>query len=162
MQSLKAVFFQNDPKKLFAKAIKNGDVEEVIKRIKIDKDLIKCYEGDSPLYTSIIANNFSICKILIENGMNVNEQYELNKWDIITPLYVAVENNKFQFAKLFIENGADVNLGYNSPITIAISNSNLQIFKLLISNGAYLNSADDGDENFHLVDYPSLVPIVKF
>ncbi|EAX86796.1 hypothetical protein TVAG_147380 [Trichomonas vaginalis G3] len=78
-------------------------------------------------------NNIEIVKLLINNGVNVNEMNENGE----TPLHSAISANCFEVAEFLIKNGADVNKvnnSGNSPLQIAKGNA--KMVDLLIRNGA--------------------------
>lgn len=123
------------------KAIVNEDIEKIKQLIQQGQDVdeLCVFEGGQTKLTALFySENLEICKLLIENGADVN--YELGNHMNFTPLFLVKSLEK---TKLLIENGADVNhrdkYGY-TPLHII---KNAKIAELLIKNGANVNAGDN-------------------
>jgi ankyrin repeat protein len=57
-----------------------------------------------PIYYSIVGNNYEACKMLIENGANINIKNKLNH----SLLHSAVNYKASEICELLVENGADI------------------------------------------------------
>ena len=96
-------------------------------------------DGRSPLYISVWKSNFVACKLLIENGANVNYRRETNG---TTPLYKAVDDNYTKVIPLLLQAKADPNICSKdgaSPILMAVQNNNQKSIKMLLGRGVDLN-----------------------
>ena len=57
-----------------------------------------------PLHAAVARNNFEICKMLIENGADVNATQEQG----ISPLHSAAHRGNLKIVQLLVENGANI------------------------------------------------------
>jgi ankyrin repeat protein len=76
---------------------------------------------------------FEIVKLLIQNGVNINNKDYYND----TPLIYASRNGHFEIVKLLIQNGANINdKNQDNYIALyyAVKNKHIEIAKLLIDN----------------------------
>jgi ankyrin repeat protein len=96
--------------------------------------LIDCLK---PLHPDVLGKYFSIAKLLIENGADVNRAGRSGT----TPLHMACHD--FLLAKLLVENGADVNFIDNTngstPLHVACMKGELSVANLLVERGASVN-----------------------
>jgi ankyrin repeat protein len=60
----------------------------------------------APLHSAAAISNYGLCKLLLDNGANVNAAQQAG----YTPLHEAAHNGKTDLAKMFLEYGADKNL----------------------------------------------------
>jgi ankyrin repeat protein len=102
---------------------------------------------DTPLNQAALNNNYEICKLLIENGADVN--YRSSR--LYTPLHAVCyykrkegdsTSSRYELAKLLIENGAEINVENfegDTPLHLAASGGHYEIVKLLIESGASIN-----------------------
>lgn len=107
----------------------NADIkkaENLIKNFKtIDIFFLNC---------AILNNNYKIIKLLIENGVDLND-----KIDEIYPIMYSCFHKNYKITKLLIENGANVNIKNdkdNYPIIYACFANSFEIVQLLIDNNA--------------------------
>ena len=140
-------------------AIQSGNYEKVAQLIFEGADPnAKIYIQDilhSPLYLStIVWENDSISKLLIEKGANVDFIYE-NTTKRVPLLNGVIEKKNFKIVKLMLEHGANVNCLMTtrdgiviSALSCSVSVEADEITKLLIDFGAYVNSVAkiDGTE----------------
>lgn len=69
-------------------------------------------------------NDVDSCRILIENGFNVNKHYD--KIHGITPLHSAIIKNDYKIVKLLIENGSNIYAQTNEGFEVTIkTNDNM-------------------------------------
>ena len=100
------------------------------------------------LHFAILARSYETCKFLLENGAQVNIEYELRKGEKyrhILPIHDAIEMDCPKILKLLIEFGANLD-GLNEdcsdseqhaiPLDIALISNMPHIVKILIDNGA--------------------------
>ena len=116
----------------------------------VDKD-----EINKGLVEMSSKNNLEMCKILINNGADVN--YCDNE-KLLTPLLKAAEYDSLDVAKLLLEKGANPNLAPQSldifkPISIAFLNGSVNVAKLLIEREEDINKVDNTGSK--LVNYIS-------
>ena len=78
-------------------------------------------------------NHLDIVKCLLDNGANINEEYEYNT-AICT---VAVQNDNLPALQYLIERGANIHANCDEPIEFAAKSGNLPITKYLIENHIY-------------------------
>ena len=98
--------------------------------------IIKNYTN--PVMATAKDNNFEFVKESIENGININTKYNLDR----TLLMVAAMYNSLEVAKLLIENGADLDTcdsEGDSAICYAAMNNSYEVAQLLCDAGAKLD-----------------------
>jgi len=127
-------------------AVESGDMETVKELIK-DRSLInqKNSAGETPLYIAIDKNQYSIAKILIASGADVNAE------DIegITPLHLLSFDGSDQSGEIIsilIKHKVRINVKDTygkTPLHGAASSGNIQALNIMIENGADVNSRDD-------------------
>ena len=90
----------------------------------------------TPLINAAKSNNITELENLLNNGVNVNEEWLAGS----TALYEAVRvNSSIETVRFLLDKGADVNKGMSNgwrPIHLAVDNSNARMVKLLLDNGA--------------------------
>ncbi|WP_273567420.1 ankyrin repeat domain-containing protein [Maribacter halichondriae] len=85
------------------------------------------------LHSAIAKENFELCKLLIENGANVNAEQMQN----VTALHSAVHRGNLDLTKLLIENNASISLKMDNGDTalmIANREGHKEIAKYLLEN----------------------------
>lgn len=127
---------EDDPVRLFRKAIINGDIENVRSLIKSGSDInIKNENNETPLLMSINHRKNDIALLLIENNADVNAAN--NKGE--TPLHLAAKTGQKNIAELLIDKGANVkavDIRSNTPLSLAQKGKHKEIAELLINHGA--------------------------
>jgi len=93
----------------FREAIINDNEKVVMKFLRTNKNLVnlKTDSGGTPLFIAISKGYENLCKILIENGANVNYECSLDGL-CITPLCAAIVRKNENIVKILIENGANL------------------------------------------------------
>jgi len=94
-------------------------------------------DGFTALSLSCRLNNYTISKLLVENGAKVNGEGDTGTDYIHYPLLHAVENNNLELIKLLIDNGAKIDIRDKqdeTPFTIADRIQNEEISDLLLEN----------------------------
>lgn len=132
-----------DTNRLLAHAAASGDLDTVIRCLKIGVDF---NSPDSPAFTALKEpakkGHLEIAKCLIKNGANPNAV--LKFWPE-PPLFGAALYGNAEMVELLIQNGADVNYKNDigkTPIECAVRGGNIQIVKLLLAKGADPNVKD--------------------
>ncbi|NHF59545.1 hypothetical protein FK220_009350 [Flavobacteriaceae bacterium TP-CH-4] len=103
-------------------------------------------ENQTPLMRAAADGALGTVKILIANGVDVNEML----YGEGTALYRALQHSNSEIAGLLLESGADPNLGSTSdgyPIMAAIASGDEEMVRLLIKRGADVNRSFPGDGN---------------
>ena len=138
----------------FHQAIRRGDINEMEKLLKKNKDKIDL-KAFPYLATDVGIANIEITKFLINNGADVNAQTEYGT----TPLMWAVRFHYIDTVKLLLENGANktINakeLGTRGDTALSLALNDYRSYKdkvriiiaILLENGADLNMTAGGDE----------------
>lgn len=84
------------------------------------------------LHSAVAKENYELCKILIEYGVNVNAPQMQN----VTALHSAVHRGNLKLVKLLVENGAKVNEEMNNgetALSIAIKEEHIDV-KIYLEN----------------------------
>lgn len=102
------------------------EVKNILNENKIDINNTTCLEYASD------NQNLKMCKLLVENGADINKGYFYNSKHVLTK-----NCDDIEFVKFCLENGVDVNkIYYNLKETILMRVSNVDIAKYLIQKGA--------------------------
>ena len=115
--------------------------------------IIKSYT--IPVMAAAKDNDFEFVKESIENGININTKYDLDR----TLLMVAAMYNSFDVAKLLIENGAELEAADSegkTPICFAAISNSYEVGKLLCDAGAKLDfeaTSENPKELFYYEHY---------
>ena len=115
--------------------IRDGNYEKVKEIISIDKDLLnKVSALGSNLRIAARYNQYEICKLLIENGIDIDLVGGVSHDSAIV---AATFSGNFDIVRLLMQNGAklDVSNTRNNPLFVAISGRNVEIAKYLIDAG---------------------------
>ncbi len=116
-------------------SIRDGNYEKVKEIISIDKDLLnKVSALGSNLRMAARYNQYEICKLLIENGIDIDLVGGVSHDSAIV---AATFSGNFDIVRLLMQNGAklDVSNTRNNPLFVAISGRNVEIAKYLIDAG---------------------------
>jgi len=92
-----------------------------------------------------------IMELLLEQGLNVNSQYNVDNW---TPLMKAASMSKKELCVYLIGKGADLELKdirENTAVMIACGFDSIEIAKMLMECGSYMWSEDIDGSN--VLDY---------
>ena len=125
--------------------------------------IIKSYT--IPVMAAAKDNDFEFVKASIENGININTKYDLDR----TLLMVATMYNSFDVAKLLIENGAELDAADSegkTPICFAAISNSYEVGKLLCDAGAKLDfeaTSENPKELFYYEHYnevPQKTPLM--
>lgn len=96
-----------DVNEIFAK---NFD-KNCIASCKDFKEQVGCAENWTALHEAIESQRFDIVKLLIENGANVNanfnQTFDFNQKFSFSPLYLAFSKSNYEIVNLLIKNGID-------------------------------------------------------
>ena len=118
-----------------------------------------------PVMAAAKDNDFEFVKESIENGININTKYDLDR----TLLMVAAMYNSFDVAKLLIENGAELDAADSegkTPICFAAISNSYEVGKLLCDAGAKLDfeaTSENPKELFYYEHYnevPQKTPLM--
>ena len=129
--------------KLLYQAAQSGDYQKCLSIIKKGAD-IEFYEnslGITPLWIAAQNGHTKICKLLLENGANI----EATNIKGLTPLFIAVENHKVDICVLLIERGANINYKMMDGTTILwiiACQGYTDLAKLLLDKGVYSDYAE--------------------
>jgi len=92
----------------------------------------------TPLMNAAYSNDIKKMETLLNNGVNVNEEWLAGS----TALYEAVRvNSSIETVRFLLDKGANVNKGISNgwkPIAVAVDNGNARMVKLLLDYGADL------------------------
>lgn len=78
-------------------------------------------------------NDVDSCRILIENGFNVNKHYE--KIHGITPLHSAIIKNDYKIVKLLIDNGSNIYAQTNEGFEVTLKTNDDMAKKVFCHKG---------------------------
>jgi biopolymer transport protein ExbD len=105
---------------------------------------------ETPIFNSIIQNDFEVLKnyITLRKNVNIKDEFHQNT----TMLHVAVESDNLEIVKLLIDAGANINakdkIGRTPIMLIDLSEENSsEIIKLFIGKGANLNIQNKDEDN---------------
>jgi len=101
-------------------------------------------EEFSPLMVAIESNDLDKVKLLVNNGVDVNEPDAEGKTPLMAALAL-VEN--IQIAKFLIKKGADVNAqddNGDTVLNLCVINDKYKLVKLLLKKGADPNISNNG------------------
>lgn len=99
-----------------------------------------------------------IVKYLIQEGANVNYDYDFGKWSY--SLEKAARYGHFEIVKYLVENGADMNLDNGNALIWSLDGKHLQISKYLIDNRSNLHSEENNPLKY-AVEH-NILEIVKY
>lgn len=139
--------FQNTPAWELAKAIQDNDKKKIHEIVANNPSLINYQEpqyGGTLLHLSILNQQFNKCKILIDNGADVNIIDYSGKTALMKSCSYP---NKFKITRLLVENGANVNVidtldvpwSPRTALVYAARVGNVECVKFLVENGADIN-----------------------
>lgn len=122
------------PESLLIKSSKCNFIDG-IKKALTDGVNNNCCIHDS-LINSIIFGYVEIFKLIIENNIDIHNNYE-------ELLRIASEKNNIEIVKYLVEHCADIHIGEDHPLKMSISHNNIELTKYLISNGADVKSKNN-------------------
>jgi ankyrin repeat protein len=132
------------------KAIKAGNIEEVLELIALGVDVDKPYVFEEatlpPLVVAILKGENDIARCLVEHGADVNAEYNFAGIRAV-PLFAAVWQNNIEIIQYLIEHMANVNavrrFNRSDNATIlhdAILIGNMSMIRYLVEQGANVNA----------------------
>src|SRR5205814_10424975 len=120
----------------------------------------------STLYDASKPGNDKIISLLIEKGLNINEQNELGNTPLFTAIYWAInfkKENSVETVKFLISKGADVNIKnkMGSSVLMEVCQAayinplpeRLELIKILLEAGAADTSCKSSWHNYTFFDY---------
>jgi len=132
----------------FVQAVKSNNKELVLLFIKAGIDMNAPgragYLESTAIEETIKAENASMAKLLIENGLDVNKHESHHD----TPLMMAAEAGNAEIARLLMKAGAEVNARDhrgNTALHEAVNAKDPEIVRLLIEAGADMYAMSEGD-----------------
>ncbi len=147
-------YLRTNPLDLLQGAVEYDNVDEVRRILDnygqdIDIDDVSC--GESLLTSATGNGNYEMCRLLLDNGANVN----IMGTERISALLRAVQYGPINLCRLLIDSGADVNLVVKSGKTViysAASRYDIELCRLLIDSGAVVTVRNDrGNTPLHYV-----------
>ena len=139
------------------KIIRNGNLSEVTLLINKVPDMNKTFYGDKNLlHWAIWYNRFSVVKLLVSKGANVNEVDKDNRSPLCMSTSTYSRNDST--SEFLINNNADPNIsslwGYPTILNVArmgqYGASNEYLFKLLLDKGAEIDVTGCGTASLFL------------
>lgn len=134
-------------------AVKSNDLERVrnylgiIKQNKADIQSVVNGANDkheTALSSAIIKKNLDICKLLINNGSDVNQQAKIPPfYPRLSPISQAVIQNSMEIVKLLLSHDCQkdgVDEYGKSAISYAVSNNHVAMVTFLLESGCNINS----------------------
>ena len=93
-------------------------------------------DGFDALFASVEKNRFDCVKVILENGVDVNEKTDTNNEIIAesTPLHLAAYYGRYESAKVLLEFGADTNardVNNMTPLHLAVMRNHVKIVELM-------------------------------
>ncbi len=98
--------FEKQPQSLnsLAASGKNQEILDLLNEGKVSQEELNGNGDWSPLHSAASNNRINTVRLLMKNGVNINQQCECNG---NTPLHTAAQNGYFGIVKLLIEAGAN-------------------------------------------------------
>lgn len=107
--------------------------------------------GSTPLIEAVAEQNIELCKLLIDNGAEVNVFRNI---DLASPLHISAQIGNFEIMQLLLQSGATVNNQNQQDKTalhLACASGNSKCVKLLLESKAKRNIKDcNGKTPFEL------------
>eukprot|EP01100_Stratorugosa_tubuloviscum_P009576 TRINITY_DN4019_c0_g1_i1.p1 TRINITY_DN4019_c0_g1~~TRINITY_DN4019_c0_g1_i1.p1 ORF type:complete len:227 (+),score=45.47 TRINITY_DN4019_c0_g1_i1:40-681(+) len=162
----------------FVASIKKGDLYEVERCLNLHPEflqqdfLIDSYRK-SALHLAVESNNYSMCKLFISRGIEVERQslHFQTSFPIRckTALFFAVENDNLEICQFLLENGANINRQYYQPFSKTftifdhIKAKSRNTWCWLLENGAdsdfFLRNFDFSTKN---LDFKNLINLLIY
>ena len=138
--------------------IKEGRLEQIKSLVSRDKTSVNALEGGwTPLGVSCQLGSVEICKVLINNGAELNKPVN-GSW---TPLYIACMEGHVDVVELLLKSGADVKKcddDLDSPLHIACMCGHFEIAKQLVDGGAIVDALNkEGRSAMEFIKDDSLI-----
>ncbi|OWF48042.1 ankyrin repeat and SOCS box protein 8-like [Mizuhopecten yessoensis] len=134
-------------------AVKSNEVEQVRNYIEVIKqnkaDIRSVLNGandkhETALCSAVIKKNLDICKLLINNGCDVDQQAKIPPfYPRLSPISQAVIQNSFNIVKLLLSHDCQkdkVDDYGKSAISYAVSNNHVAMVVFLLESGCSINS----------------------
>ena len=125
------------------RAVAKGDAQDVLRHCLLGVDVNEPNEsGWTPLLYAAARNQPGVCKILIEQGANVNVVAKSKS----TAVHLAIERNAGAVLQLLLERDADLSLRDGNgwtPLHLAAAKNQVDTIRLLLKNGAAVNALSD-------------------
>ncbi|KAM3964878.1 ankyrin repeat domain-containing protein 39 [Aphomia sociella] len=130
-----------------------GDKDRVnflIDKARNVKDTVNAADnsGYTPLHYAARTGNIDICKILLQNGANINTQ---TKSGVATPLHKAASAGKIDMVKFLIQSGATIEMQDVDGQTVlhkAVENNNIDLVNFLLKTYPNLKLIKDNKGNY--------------
>lgn len=117
--------------------------------------------GYTPLLYAVWGGHLEICRLLIEEGADVNLAHQMSR---LTPLLTAIEHSRDDIVTYLLENGACVNTRDNvgiAPLYVAIKCQKLEVVSQLIEAGCDVNIGSQDHTPIFLATRTGQLDIVK-
>ncbi len=126
-----------------ARAVQNGDTEQVMQLLAANEDVnLKEEDGRTPIFFAVQNGDIEIVKALLLHGADVNVRSE----DGETPLMQIYEDSTVEMVQLLIDAGAKVNRTTKEGSTAlmrAAASAPAKVVKVLLDAGAEVNARDE-------------------
>lgn len=111
-------------------------------------------EGYTPVHYAAISceiESYDICKLLLENGADCNDRYNIEK---VTPFLFALRHINLEGIKLFMGHGADTTAVDSDGLTAlhySLLNPHMDVIKFVLDQGINIEGVSDGDSPLEFV-----------
>lgn len=113
--------------------------------------------GPTPLIVAIKTRQYSVVKLLVENGVDLNKPQGFpasvsSPAESPSPLFVAIQEGHEPIVKILLQSGANMKKSYKgiSPLITAVINSQDLIAEVLIEHGAYVKEEPNDDNPLNI------------
>ena len=128
----------------FAVVVSCGNIKLCNLFVKNVRNINQKYRGRTLLFIACERGHIEICKLLLENGADVN-LISGRGVEQSTALHISIEFKYFEISKLLIEYGANINIKDGcklTPLELCVKNNyvnDIEFVKFLIEKGANIN-----------------------